>query len=289
MAVGFIEECRKFADLYRARFLEPGRRACPNLETDPWDSLKFFLTGYAFERQGRAQDYLPIAGDVVDECRALPLSKGSAQQIWRAFCGRLGNVGANHALNPLCPSRQKYQRRYKGEIRNSVTRQPSAVELVANELGGECIVAWAKGLIAEEQVRKAFDTLLRINGVSGKIASFFLRDVAVMHDLAPTQDRHLLQPVDIWIRLVARELSGDGKLDDHGCAVYIVNDTCQPETVNQGIWYFCAHVCGSSQYEVNKSLASLEYMQKLVTMHLKQLVEASEASRGFIARWGIEL
>jgi hypothetical protein len=50
---------------------------CPDLETDPFDSLKFFLMGYAFERQGRSSDYAPAARDTAEELKKYPLTRGS--------------------------------------------------------------------------------------------------------------------------------------------------------------------------------------------------------------------
>ena len=289
MPIWFIEECEKLADLYSVRFLEPARRECPRLDTDVWDSLKFFLMGYAFERQGRAQDYLPIARDAVDECRDSPLSDDSARRVWQVFLSKLGNVGPNMALNPLCPNGESYQRKWRDRTSTCSTRQPSVVQLAVDEFHGEPMVSWAGRLLKEDRVEAAYDVLLRLNGVSGKIASFFLRDVAIIHEIAPAGDRHLLQPVDTWVRMVARNLSGDGTLDDTGSASYIVEDSVQPERANQGIWYFCSQVASSSQYLVRRSMSDRAYMRGLVRHHLGSLVETGKAASSCALEWGIEI
>lgn len=79
-----------------------------------------------------------------------------------------------------------------------------------------------------------------MNGVSNKIASLFLRDVALKYNLVPEKGRIFLQPVDTWILRVIREISGHEEFQYWHCADYLVNNAPEPEKTNQGIWHLCA-------------------------------------------------
>jgi hypothetical protein len=263
-----LEEFERFALFYTRRFLDQSRRHCPDLETDPFDSLKFFLMGYAFERQGRSPDYSPAARDTAEKLKKYPLTRGSETQAWDIFRSNLPRGKLNYANNPMCPRQTSFQR--KGVNRS--TAGISAVEFIRDELGGQCIVPWARDRMISGNTQEAHERLKKINGVNKKIASFFLRDVAVIYELAPSQGRELLQPLDTWVRFAARELAKDTNLSEDDCARFIVEHSCQPEAANQGIWYFCVQVANSSKYEVGLCLKDRDYMQDRLQRHLAGLV-----------------
>jgi hypothetical protein len=99
-----------------------------------------------------------------------------------------------------------------------------------------------------------------------------------MYQLAPSQGRELLQPVDTWVRFVARALASEDDLSDEDdpsdedCAKFIVKNSRQPEAANQGIWYFCVQVANSSKYEVGLCLKDRDHMQDRLQRHLDGLV-----------------
>jgi len=281
----FLAACEKLAYLYQHRFLEETRRACPGYGTDPWDSLRFFLMSYAFERQGRANDYAPAAADVVAEMRGQPVTQESASQVWEMFRARLGDQGLNAANNPLCPCGFTYARRYKGKTRQARVSGISAVELVAGDVEGQCLVTWARDLVQAGEVAGVHGMLTKVNGVSNKITSFFLRDVASMFGITPEDRRTLLQPIDRWVRFVARALAGDDSLSDARCASFLVENSPAPERANQGIWYFCARIAESSQYRVSQSLDDRQAMDRAVKGHLHHLQRAGQAAGDFVQAW----
>ena len=49
-------------------------------------------------------------------------------------------------------------------------------------------------------IPRAFQHLDQGRGIGPKIASFFLRDLAVWFEIEPLQHRELLQPIDRWVR-----------------------------------------------------------------------------------------
>jgi len=278
----FLETAVALSQLYRERFLVPNVQMCGQVEENPLDSLKFFLLGYAFERQGRSPDYSTAAFDAIDEVeRETRVDRQLAGLVWQRFSERLRGSSLNCANNPLCPKGFKYQRRYKGTIRSSVVGKRSAVELVADEMGGGCIVTWAREQISAGRIAEAHGRICRVNGIHNKIASFFLRDIATHFAIRPDTDRWLLQPVDTWVRLVARRTKGDQELDDPGCAQFLAGATVEPERANQGIWYFCSQVAWSSEYWVERCLAEPQWLQRRVNDHLSRLAHIGDVATGF--------
>lgn len=188
------------------------------------------------------------------------------------------NVRPNHARNPLCPQGIEYDNKGNTKIVNQI----SVIELVQKELSNVCIVSFAKEKLDSDQVKGAYKILNKINGIGPKIASLFLRDVAVMYDCKKvSNNKKLLQPIDTWIRYCVRTCAGNTKLTDNGCAHFIINGTDEPEKANQGIWYFCAQVAQSSRSRVNRTIEDQKYMERLIQQHIKDLIDDGEAAKSF--------
>jgi hypothetical protein len=238
-------------------------------ETDKWLSLRLFLKMHAIERQGRSPDYSFAAIDAIDKNRSVPLESKSVGEVWKSFADRLHNRSLNHANNPLCPENTDFERFVKKTKETCTVKKISAVQL-ADELDAP-LIAWAQDQLQRNKVKEAHDRLCKINGIGNKIASFFLRDVASHSKIAPAHDRDLLQPVDVWIRFVTHKLCRTDELSDDQCAAWIVEKSAQPESANQGIWYFCAEVGHSSQYLVHHALQDSTFFKNLVKKHLDEL------------------
>ena len=261
----------KLGELYVARLMRSVWEENADCEKDPWLSLRVFLKMYAFERQGRAPDYAFAAVDAIDEHRFVSMKSTSARMVWESFASRLGNRNLNHANNPLCPQGtgfKRFNKKVKAR-RDSTVKNISAVQL-AGELDVP-LITWAKDRLQRGEVGVAHKRLCEINGIGDKIASFFLRDVASHFQIAPAQDRHLLQPVDVWIRFVTHTLCRNKSFTDKECALWIVAESKTPENANQGIWYFCSEVGHSSQYLVSRALRDITFFNKLVRKHLDEL------------------
>jgi hypothetical protein len=80
--------------------------------------------------------------------------------------------------------------------------------------------------------------------VGEKIASFFMRDIACRFNIFPVaaEDRHLLQPVDIWVERAATCLGAPAGQAADFLVRCSGTDRNRPERVNQGIWLFGAEV-----------------------------------------------
>lgn len=275
-----LERFERMAVLYGHRYMRPIWQENGAGEDDPWLSLRLFLRMYAFERQGRSPDYAFAAVDAVDLNRSMPLNSASPSQVWSSFVRLLGDKRPNHANNPLCPKGTTYDRLFKRSKHQSTVKNLSAIE-VAYEIVPSTLVGWARDHLQRRAVREAHERFCSINGVNHKIASFFLRDVAREFQLAPVSDRHLLQPIDVWIRFVVQTLAGDATMEDGDCAQWILERAADPEALNQGIWYFCADVAESSRYQVLQALKDPTFFDKLQSRHLKALQRSAEAVQAF--------
>ena len=235
-----FERC---GQLYRARFLADAERKFPRLRDDPVEALVFFLDGYAFERQGASPDYKRLAVDAVRAVGQL-----HAQAIWDKFTRLLGKGKPNTALNPLAPAGTPFN--WRNQQRQ--TGQASVVELMLQNDCQRNIVRWAGDGMAEGRTPETFRVLCAVTGVGEKIASFFLRDVAVLFDLEVEQgDRYLLQPIDIWVGRIAQqlwpELPHEWPVWRRAIVQHSLGAGVDPERVNQGMWYFATEVCRSKE------------------------------------------
>ncbi len=101
-----------------------------------------------------------------------------------------------------------------------------------------------------DDLEQAFIHLNTIHGIGPKVASLLLRDTAWLYDLEnkiPPEYRIYLQPVDRWIRRIARCMWTD--LDNEAVPDWVIakriTDACNrygisPIHFNQGAWYFGA-------------------------------------------------
>jgi len=271
----------------------------PNHTIDIWDSLAIFLEGYAFERQGRKPDYFHAAVDALFVYKLEHngnLSKNIDKDIWSCF-KKLLNGKSNNQNNPLCPKGTSYQRKQK----TCKTSQPSVIQIVSNNnIQNTPFTTYFKDKIVEDKdIKNAFDLLNSIQGVGNKIASFFLRDLAyVMEiDLSKTQNRHLLQPIDIWVARTVISLAENefSKLkekikngrslnnnDKKGIAEWIIDksgrNATNPELVNMGIWYFCSQIAISG-YRLNRVLENFNDLSRAKSLAHKHAMWIKNACK----------
>ena len=260
--------------LYQAQFMDPNWRRYPDREKCPWDGIGLFLWSYAFERQGRRPDYSPVAADVVQELRAEGFridQPEAATEAWHRFSKRLGDNRLNIANNPMAPKGTRYER--KGSERESITSSPSAIQ-VASQLG-RSIVTHVLDLLRADQLKRAHALVAGINGVGDKIASLFLRDVASHYELNVATDRHLLQPVDTWIRRATQLCLNVGEKNSPEDVARTIVEACQscnvnPEHVNDGMWYFGAMVAQSA-YRLRQAVEDTGRFRSMTEEHVSAL------------------
>jgi hypothetical protein len=254
-------------------FVRPSRDRFPRHADDPAEALKLFLSSYAFERQGRSPAYAELAVNALEICGAGPIIPARASSwawsVWKKFC-ELGNFeggeGANAKNNPLYPGRPADGR---GVL--------SVAFSCALQADGYNLYRLAARAVASKDLRKAHDTLQLIRGIGPKIASLFLRDVALDRNLPEVDlgDRELLQPIDVWLRRVAERLTQRcfGK-DDEEAAQHVVqladNAGCCALSLNAGSWYFGAQVARTLQ-NLDEALKSPAIVKSLVEKHRARL------------------
>ncbi|MBM4446005.1 MAG: hypothetical protein FJ023_01465 [Chloroflexi bacterium] len=274
--------------LYDGRFLRPLWSKYPDRDDNDWDALSIFLEGYAFARQGAPSNFAHAGCAALRKIRESGFTLANpdvASELWAKFSTSLHNTDLNYANNPLCPKETEYRRKYRGTSRTSRTSRSSALEfLVALSRRGEStnIIAYAKQNLEREHLRTVHQLLSNeINGIGNKIASFFLRDVATFYHILPSKDRHLLQPIDTWVRRVSEQLMGR-QMPDEEIAMWIVQEAeksvVSSEAVNQGMWYFGSQI-GGSEYRVSCALDDLKLAKVLVDEHIDALQSELEAWR----------
>lgn len=226
-------------------------------EPGPRRALALFAGQYAYERQGRAPGYPHAAYFAIEQSPAL-----DAAEIWQTFQAALDGAGENPRLNPLMHA----------------PTPCSCARYTFTDDDGLCdMVEAVRSDLAQGQVRNAFDRVDRVRGVGPKIASFFLRDLAVWFQIKPAHDRELLQPVDVWVRrYVAIQNGANSLLTDHQNARWICDNSEMPEAANQGLWYFASVIAGS-EVRLRRALANEQYAGTLVESHLERLREAVAA------------
>jgi hypothetical protein len=243
----FLEQ---IANLYEAGIAAFNPGVKNDVEQDSWQALACFLYGYAYERQGASPAYAPAAKRTITEVVNQDASWDDAElthRIWRLYKEQLGDLPLNEQDNPMCPKGT----RYRTKSGKQVTSQPSAIEFVQQYASktSHNIALWAGKVLSIGGLRQGHILMTSINGVGAKIASLFLRDVALVYGIEPQKSRELLQPIDVWVKRYVYRWAG--KMSDAKCAKWIV-ENCRlagtsPEKVNAGMWYFGALIAGDER------------------------------------------
>jgi len=271
----FFQFFAQLGGLFEARFLKPLWQRYPSRDTDDWEAVGIFLTGYAFERQGAKPDYRHVAADVVTGLarqKCLLTHTSTAQKVWEVFSRTSGGARLNYANNPLCPQATNYTRK----TGVATTYSKSLIEFLCDlsESGlPPNIVVFAKEGLHLDRTAYVHRAIQDINGIGSKIASLFLRDISVIYSVFPTKDRYLLQPVDVWVKRVFEKLTHGGSSDNETIQRGIVDLSTRasvlPEAVNQGMWYFSSQVA-DSEYRLSRAVDDLNYARVL----LREYIEA---------------
>ena len=233
----------------------------------PMDAAIMFL-GYAFQHAGTNPSYPPAAAEAIKRSKGSEGSEDFPLIVLANFSDLLDHKKLNLKLNPL------FHKCWKCCPDLTQTNACNCIWCVLKRDGIDNIVLKCVKDIKDGQTRDAWEQLKKIRGVKNKIASFFLRDIAISNDLTPTNERWLLQPIDIWVRRIVQSLNDDPKMNDEEIAKWIVKtceDNCiNPEQCNQGIWYFGAKIA-ESDFILKKSLRDVDYARKILKEHLEVL------------------
>jgi hypothetical protein len=258
LSVQFFE---RMSGMYRAQMMNPWWHWYVE-HPGPRRALALFAGSYAYERQGRARSYPHAAYFAVTE-RSPELD---AADIWSAFLAELDGARSNPKLNPL----------------NHTTKFCCCVRCTFSDSGGrlEDIVDVVRSELLEGRVQNASERLDSVRGIGPKIASFFLRDLAVWYKIEPGQDRHLLQPIDVWVRRYVAMLNGGAESHtDEWAARWICDHSAAPEALNQGLWYFSSQIA-ASEVKLHRALDDEHYAKEITKRYVAQLRAAVSAWAG---------
>jgi len=286
-----------------------------------WKTGLLFFVGYSFERQGRPPDWAHIAKDVIKKINSI--DELNEKIIWKQFCdewNKLGEldgkskdkIGFNIGLNPLAPTNTPYRKKVikrvngeKRQVEKTYKTGLSVIRFVKEKIRKyqHDIVAFSKEKLKNGDIEGAKNKIKEINGISDKIASFFLRDIAVLFEKElelnnlGSNERKYLQPIDIWVkrccnylyRLENKASNRAVKISDYQHYVvercmddgkYIIN----PEKVNMGMWLFSSQIVGS-HYKLSeifrKETEIIEKMEKEIKKYVARTKKEIEILQKF--------
>lgn len=186
-------------------------------------------------------------------------------EIWRAFLAKLDGTKPNPRLNPLFHS------------------PPGCTCARCSFTDGSGISSISSRSHARHWPRvtcgRHSTAWIGSAGIGPKITPFFLRDAATWFEIAPTRNRELLQPVDMWARRYVTRIAGDAvRGTDSQVANWICANSTAPEAFNQGLWYLGSQIA-ASDVKLHRALDDDEYARDLVEHYVSPLHDAVTAWR----------
>lgn len=247
-----------------------GPRWPDSVESSQWGGVRLYLGGYGYEHQGTSAAFAQAAGDVIDELQQQGRHLGDAavaSEAWCRYKGVLAEQRLNVALDPMAPRSSEYH--FASGVRFTTKR--SALEVAADV--PQNVVSHLRDRLDAGQALEAHQFVKQINGSGDKIASFFLRDIALAYELAPAAERYLVQPVDIWVRRSAAlclnqvALSSNDRIVARSIVEACLEPPVTPERVNAGMWYFGARIA-RSEYRLRMAVSDRGLFWSMVTAHV---------------------
>jgi Holliday junction resolvasome RuvABC DNA-binding subunit len=145
-------------------------------------------------------------------------------------------------------------------------------------------VVFAKNGLQLDFTANVQHAIQNINGIGPKIASLFLRDIAVMYNIFPAKDRHLLQPVDVWVKRAFERLTDHHNPDVETIERGIIKEAARinvlPEAINQGMWYFSSQIA-DSEYRLSEALDDFGYAKVLIQEYIEAIRQEAAAATIF--------
>jgi hypothetical protein len=230
-----------FAPVYQNAILKQQPNVEKQFNENPADNyfaLEFFLSHYAYERQGSPKAYPKIAKQTIETIFQGKLKNVNSDQptkAWKKFkkiaANDFNGINTNEKLNPMNCS--------NGVLKIMVLKE---VTNIANHV--------KKQIIKEKKIRKAHEFIDSITGIGPKIASFYLRDIVYLADLKEEQieDQFYLQPMDTWLEqayiLIEGKKSENREKKQDTFVKLCEQADCSPIAFNQGAWLVGAKIAG---------------------------------------------
>lgn len=167
----------------------------------PYDSLLIFYSQYAFVKRGKDRLTLSRAAASALKRAASPenyqelLNEPNGLRLWDCFLAACSDM--------QCKSSEDLNR---GVIQGMLELSQE----IFREDGVGSLTQWiVQTATSTHRIEPLFDRIVDIRGIGPKVASTFLRDMALIFELEPgieKVDRLYLQPIDRWVRAFACKL-----------------------------------------------------------------------------------
>ncbi|MFA5010669.1 MAG: hypothetical protein WC644_01835 [Ignavibacteria bacterium] len=232
----------------------------------PESALKFFLK-YAFERSGSAPAFKYMAKEALEKAidnfnENRDFKEKDFKNLWKEF------RKLKEKNNLIGSSNKKYDGDEKDKGLNrernlfynkgicEKNRKCSVLQILQilkKEASTNNLSSWCSSKLENNEIKIAYNKLLKIRGIGPKIASLYLRDIAYLKGIRydKQNDFSLLMPIDTWIAQAYKiifnkkestteliKLEKDRKrIQDEIVKICCDNDIC-PIEFNKGAWYF---------------------------------------------------
>jgi len=195
-----VQTVNRLAQIYWHPSGFQDREQIRSLVGDWRQAFKWFLSSYAFERQGRSPHYSGFAVRAIDLYDGKVPRQDFEKMLWCNFL-KIGGfpddaTGTNRKNNPLSSP--------PGKGHSSASGLISSLEDF-----GFNIVQWAQSLAGSGNVETAWNELVAIRGINRKIASLYLRDIVDAFEIDENRvgGKKYLQPIDRWTERAAEALA----------------------------------------------------------------------------------
>jgi hypothetical protein len=175
----------------------------------------------------------------------------------KAALGVLDNFGGK-AISPGFNEARLMKALRDGGVNNHIDRKMvvGTIKVVFEQMKPQNnnIVEYALRAIQDGTVEQAFEHLTSVYGVGDKLASMFLRDIALIYELEPRLSRaelRFVQPIDTWVRKVAEAIKlvpAPGRSNEAIKDAIITE--CQKARVSSLLFNAGAWMAGSKSFEL---------------------------------------
>jgi len=247
-------------------FLKPGWDPFPRHAQSSVEALKLFLNGYAFEHAGRPPQFalnaVKALENLISDGNEDSLSSaGFSEKLWDKFCELMNGRGTFRKGNPLNPERSAH-------LVDAVTLCQDLID------DGQNLYLFASRAVENNRLRDAHGTLQRIRGIGPKIASLFLRDVAMVVNVREPllADRELLQPIDVWLKRTTEALTGTSVKAARELVRLADEADCSALWLNAGSWYFASKIA-LTETKLAECLQSPDALKRSIAEHRNRVCE----------------
>jgi hypothetical protein len=235
-------------------------------------ALESFVCNYALRHRGIPCILSDIAAEALGQAAgglAEP-DETFAMRAWEGYSKVMMGYVLSRGNDPLRCS--------PDDVRNGTNGHLPAT-LFATRLSdhGYNILEWTRSMLAEGRVDEAARRISSINGVTSKVCSYYLRDVANRFELdecRPGHDWHF-QPVDGCVMGIARVWGRDAGVEIQTTeqasrlfASLARQAHVRGSDLNAGAWVLHSQLAGGRESVVERVVESPENLEALMGVHL---------------------